>query len=112
MINKTTEELILDFCERYDAFDFSVEIDRRKIDDDHSLLWFIVTAEITKENLEHGFEHFIPVRGESYTLDNAIGQIVQNATSYKKPNMWPRRQKATLPDFDGMNIVSYKQKPS
>ena len=109
---KTTEELILDFIERYDAFDFKIEIEHRDIDGIYKMLWFTVTAEITNNDPKHQYEHYIPVKGESYTLDNAIGELNSNARSYKAPKMWPKRIKVNLKDFQDIdNVVMYKEKP-
>jgi hypothetical protein len=108
MTTKTTEELIVDFVDRFDAFDIAIEVEKRQIDGIHTMLWFIITAMITKEG---HYESYIPVQGESYTLDNAIGEIIRVATTYQKPNMWPRRIKVELPGYETLdNVFVYKEK--
>ena len=50
MKQKTTEELILDTLERFNLDNVSIKYEKREIDDYHTLLWFIVSAEINQEN--------------------------------------------------------------
>ena len=108
MILKTTEELITDFLERYEAFDFTIDIEHRPIDDNYFMLWYIVKAIIQTES--NGYINHIDVQGESYSLDNAIGELNSNASHYRSPKIWPKRVKVSLKGYEDIdNIVMYKK---
>lgn len=109
MKHKSTEELLLDFFDRFEACDFALEIDKREINKDDNLfvLWFKVQAKIYLP--EYSLQQV--VYGESYTFDKAIGQMSQNAMQLRKPKIWPRRELVVEHQFSDMeNIVKYNEK--
>jgi hypothetical protein len=97
-----------DFTEKYNSSSIDVEIQKRKIDLKHFLLWFIATSTIPIGTDE---KERIQIHGESYTLNNAIGELTKVANTYTKPKIWPRRIKSSLEGYETMdNIVYYKEK--
>jgi|GEM_PF-4262994 len=113
MVKKNTEQLILDFIDRFSPVDgVNVSYEKRKIIDTHVLIWFKLTAEIHNENLPD-YDANNPVKtivqGESYTLDKALAELTKNAMFYKKPNTTIRRVHLENHSYEGMeNIVEYK----
>ena len=100
MIQKNTEQLILDFSDRFGENNISISIERRLIDKSANtyVLWFIANSTIWNTT------------GESYTLDKAIGELTRNVMKITKPNNSNRRILIENHPYEGMeNIVEYRE---